>query len=215
MAGARKNSNATVDFGLGGIGWAGMKQEINFLSVYQAAQPAFSAKHVLSIWFASIICMCVWNLFLVGNRYNEQAKLTGMQQQNIQYAAQLQNTSHQLQLEHGRSLSESIKSLTEKRAEKEQLLKEVSQLKEQGPDLTYYLKRIAEDHVAGTLIDFVSIEKGQKIKMIGRSETAQLVPEILSSWENVKLNDTQNISQFKMQKMKGDKAYVNFIIQVQ
>tara|TARA_R110002110_G_scaffold65206_4_gene179988 strand:- start:71710 stop:72288 length:579 start_codon:yes stop_codon:yes gene_type:complete len=192
-----------------------MKQAINFLSVYQNAQPKFSAKHVLFIWFVSITFMCLWSLVLLNTNHAEQKKLSEIREQNIRYAAQLRKISNQFKAEYGQSLSESIKALAAERLEKEQRLKAVYQLQNKSQDLTYYLNKIAGDHVVGTLIDYISIQNGQEIKIIGRSTTPQLVPKVLSSWENVKLNGKKNASQFKIQKMQDDKKYVDFVIQVQ
>ncbi len=192
-----------------------MKQRIDFLQVYQCAQPKFSAKHIFGIWVFTLVLMCFWSMSVMYQNSTKQSKLAEQKQQSIQSAAALQAMSDQFLSEYGQSLSERMTGLTEQVKNKKQLIHTVRELRSQEKNLTYYVKKIADDYEDGTLIDFVSIRKGQGIKITGRSISPQIVPKVLASWRHEKFHKDHNMSYLKMHKIKSNKSHVKFSIKVQ
>lgn len=192
-----------------------MKQRINFLQVYQCAQPKFSVKHILVIWLFALVLMCFWSMSVMYQNSAKQSKLAEQKQQSMLSAVALQAMSDQFLSEHGESLPERMKGLTEQVKNKKQLIHTVRELRSHEKNLTYYVRKIADDYEDGTLIDFVSIRKGQGIKITGRSISPQIVPKVLASWRHEKFHEDHNMSHLKMHKIKSNKSYVKFSIKVQ
>jgi len=192
-----------------------MKQEINFLQVYQCSQPRFSGKHILWVWLSSSIFMCAWMICVFYQDSIERSRLMEQKKQNRRSVAELQAISNQFSNEHGQSLAASMKVLTQQINSKKQLIKTVHDLRGQEKDLTYYVRKIADDYEEGTLIDFVSIKKGEGIKIVGRSVSPQIIPKVLSSWEGESFSSKRNTHQLDIHNINAGKGYVKFIIQVQ
>ncbi|MBS0286392.1 MAG: hypothetical protein JSR17_03800 [Proteobacteria bacterium] len=195
-----------------------LKQNVNFFQVEEEDLPWLSATRLCQLWLGLFVVLAFFAIHTKWSQYYAVKSMEEIKTKRDQVNEELQAISQEIKAKNNpQKIQEEINLLKDNISHVQSA---IAQLQEQENYKTYnlslYLQGFANTHVKGMYVSHFYLQnEGKKMSFQGDALSAQLVPQMVQSWEKTQVMKGRKFQQLSIERVNNKTDIVKFKLQAE